>query len=288
MGGNSTKKIAFNYFGGKFSWLDELYYHFPRNFTHLVDVFAGSMVVAINYNGKVIKTANEINGDVTNFFRVLRDHEDELIKMLELTPCSLEEYNRCWTQSKNDLENARRFYVRVRQSFFGLGMQRENKGWHMAKSHVNCQGGETVSRWNNGILKLPEVAQTIRTNFQITNFDFRECINKTDFEGAFFYVDPPYDHCTRASSNDYKFEITDQDRVDLSEILHKIKGKAMISGYPGGITEDLYKDWTMIKFPIKRNNIRSSLRKKDDQIQSQECIWMNYDPFVEKGQLKLL
>ena len=285
---NTSKKIAFNYFGGKFSWLDNLYEYFPKNFTHLVDVFAGSMVVSINYNGNVIKTANEINGDVTNFFRVLRDHEKELIRLLELTPCSIEEYNSCWERSTDDIENARRFYVRVRQSFFGLGAQRKNKGWHMAKTQVNCQGGETVSRWNNAIPKLIDIATILRTNFQITNFDFRDCIKKIDFEGTFFYLDPPYDHSTRASSNDYKFEITDEDRRELADLLHNIKGKAMISGYPGGITEELYKDWNMVRFPLKKNNIRSTLRKKGDELPSQECIWMNYDPLVEKGQLKLI
>lgn len=157
----------------------------------------------------------------------------------------------------------------------------------MAKKHVNCQGGETVSRWNNAIPKLIEVAAILRTNFQITNFDFRDCIKKIDFEKAFFYIDPPYDHSTRASSNDYKFEITDDDRRDLAELLHNIKGKAMISGYPGGITEELYKDWNMVRFPVKKNNIRSSLRKKGSEIQTQECIWVNYDPNEVRGQINM-
>ena len=54
MSGNKDKLIAFNYFGGKFTWLEYLYKYFPDNFTHLVDLFAGSMVVSLNYNGKVI------------------------------------------------------------------------------------------------------------------------------------------------------------------------------------------------------------------------------------------
>lgn len=91
-----------------------------------------------------------------------------------------------------DLERARRFYVRVRQSFFGLGVQRQNKGWHMSKQHVNAQGGETVSRWKNGVEKLHEVAQEIRRNFQIINSDFSAAIDRLDFPGAFFYCDPPY------------------------------------------------------------------------------------------------
>lgn len=40
MSGNSNKKIAFNYFGGKFTWLDNLYQNFPAQFSHLVDLFA--------------------------------------------------------------------------------------------------------------------------------------------------------------------------------------------------------------------------------------------------------
>ena len=96
MSGNNSKKIAFNYFGGKFSFIEYLYENFPPKFTHLVDLFAGSMVVSLNYRGNVIRTANEINGEITNFFEQLREHEDELIRMLELTPCSELEYRKCW------------------------------------------------------------------------------------------------------------------------------------------------------------------------------------------------
>ncbi len=100
MSGNTRKIIAFNYFGGKFTWLDHLYDNFPTDFTHLVDLFAGSMCVPLNYKGNVIKTANEINQDITNFFEVLRNHEPELIRLLLLTPCSELEYNNCWSRSR--------------------------------------------------------------------------------------------------------------------------------------------------------------------------------------------
>ena len=268
MSGNKDTKIAFNYFGGKFTWINYLYSYFPTDFTHLVDVFAGSMVVSINYPGNVIKTANEINSDITNFFEVLRDHEPELMRLLLLTPCSLLEYNNSWIQSDDKIENARRFYVRIRQSFFSLGAQRKNKGWHMAKKHVNCQGGEVVSKWNNALEKLYEVAEVIRYNFQITNYDYLVCIDKIDFEKAFFYCDPPYPHETRASANDYKFEFTTEQHIELSEKLHSIKGLAMISSYNSELYNELYHDWIKVEFPVKKNNIRSS--------EVQEVIWMNY------------
>lgn len=270
MSGNKDKLIAFNYFGGKFTWLEYLYQNFPDNFTHLVDVFAGSMVVSLNYKGRVIKTANEINADITNFFAVLRDHEPELIRLLLLTPCSELEYNNSWEPAEDKIEQARRFYVRIRQSFFGLGAQRKNKGWHMAKQHVNAQGGETVSRWNNAIEKLHEVADVIRSNFQITNLDYSDCIDKIDFPGAFFYADPPYPLECRASSNDYKFEFSVEQHEALSSKLHSIQGLAMVSSYNCPLMDRLYGDWYKVEFPVKKNNIRSS--------EVQEVVWMNYKP----------
>lgn len=274
MSRNRNKLIAFNYFGGKFTWLNYLYQNFPNNFTHLVDLFAGSMVVSINYKGRVIKTANEINSDITNFFEVLRNHEPELIRLLLLTPCSELEYHNSWESSEDKIEQARRFYVRVRQSFFGLGAQRNNKGWHCAKQHVNCQGGETVSRWNNAIEKLHDVAEVIRSNFQITNLDYSKCIDRLDFQNAFFYVDPPYPLECRKSSNDYKYEFSEEQHRELAKRLHSIEGKAMISSYDCFLMQELYEDWYKIKFPVKKNNIRSS--------EVQEVIWMNYEPLQKQ------
>ena len=270
MSGNKNKIIAFNYFGGKFTWLEYLYENFPTNFTHLVDLFAGSMCVSLNYKGKVIKTANEINEEITNFFFVLRENEAELTRLLLLTPCSEVEYNNSYEKCEDKIEMARRFYVRVRQSFFGLGIQRKNKGWHMAKCHVNAQGGETVSRWNNAIAKLHEVAEVLRSEFQIMNLDYFTCIDRIDNPDAFFYCDPPYPHQCRKSSNDYKFEFTDEDHRELAMKLHQIEGKAMVSSYDCPLMQELYGDWHKVKFPVKKNNIRSS--------EVQEVIWCNYDP----------
>lgn len=280
MSGNKNKLIAFNYFGGKFTWLDYLYANFPPRFTHLVDLFGGSMVVSLNYRGNVIRTVNEINGEVTNFFIQLRDHEAELVRALRFTPCSELEYSRCWSRedAPDDLERARRFYVRVRQSFFGLGSQRQNKSWHMAKQHVNAQGGETVSRWVNGVDKLHEVAMEIRRNFQIVNGHYLNTIDRADCDGAFFYCDPPYPLESRGSGHtDYTFDFTDEDHQVLSERLHRIDGLAMVSGYDCPLMRELYGDWQMVRFPIKRNNIRSNIVNGSGTIM-QECVWMNYEP----------
>lgn len=271
MSGNSKKLIAFNYFGGKFTLADKLQQYFPEH-AHFVDVFMGSMVVTLNKKYSSIETVNDINADIVNFFNVLRNQPEELISLLTLTPIARDEFNASWHMDNcSDIERARRFYVRIRQSFCGMGAQRKNKGWHMVKTKSRANLGETISKWHNGIEKLWPVIDRL-THVQIENKDFRDLIRTLDFPGAFFYCDPPYPRDVRNSFNDYRYEFQVKDHEDLSAMLHSIQGKAMISGYDGPTMERLYGTWHKVKFPVKFNNIRST--------QVQECIWMNYDPSV--------
>lgn len=174
--GNNKKLIAFNYFGGKFTYIEHLYQNFPLHFTHLIDLFGGSLVVSLNYQGHVIKTANEINTDITNFFEVLRDRESELLRLLLLTPCSQAEYNNCWNRSDDKVEQARRFYVRVRQSFFGLGAQREKLAvMLMCRSYLYYSGILTESEAQKvfeRIRKFQDQNKIDISHEQIVNVDF--------------------------------------------------------------------------------------------------------------------
>ena len=282
----AKKLIAFNYFGGKFTWVDSILPLFPVH-THFVDVFCGSMAITLNKPLSAIDTANDINLEVVNFFRVLREQPDDLLGLLRLTPISRHEYNQSWQPHLgvegpgfplplSDLERARRYYVRVRQSFYGLGAQRKNKGWHLTKTVSYSAGGDTVSKWRNALDKLYPVIDRL-TSIQLECQDFRALIPAMDFPGAFFYCDPPYPAECRTSSNDYQYEFTDQDHAELSQLLHSIQGKAMISSYDCALMRKLYPTWRKVIFPSKKNNIRSSV--------VQECVWMNYPP--ERGQLSL-
>lgn len=272
MSRNRKKIIAFNYFGGKYTWVEHLYKHFPSHY-HFIDVFCGSMAVTLNKDRSRIDTANDINSDVFNFFKVLREKPDELIHLLMITPVSREEYNfSFYSQDKDvsDVERARMFFVRARQSFYGLGAQRENKGWHLSKTKTGAKYGETVSKWINSIDKLDLVLARLST-IQLENKCFRDLIPAVDYADAFFYLDPPYPEESRKSKNDYKFDFTNQDHEDLAGIVNGIKGKAMLSSYDCNLINDLYpaEKWTKIKFPVKKNNIRSG--------EVQECIWINYE-----------
>jgi DNA adenine methylase len=269
MSGDSSKILAFNYFGSKFTHVENLIINFPSHL-HFVDVFCGSMTVILNKKKSRIDTANDINGDVINFFKVLREQPQQLIDLLQLTPVSREEFNNAWdVENCSDLERARRFYVRSRQSLYGLGTQEKNKGWHSAVSNSRCHLGENVSRWLSGVSNLKNIVERLR-EIQIENRDYKQIINQFDDATTFFYLDPPYLPESRSAGDDYKHDFSKEQHHELSYLLHLIKGKAMISGYDCQTMKELYSDWRQVDFPIKRNNIRKT--------KVVESIWMNYSP----------
>jgi DNA adenine methylase len=275
MSGNRKKLIAFNYFGGKFTYVDEIVSYFPSH-QHFVDVFCGSMAVTLNKPYSQVDTANDIHQEVINFFRILRNKPVELLTLLKLTPVSRDEFNSCFDTSEaiDELERARRFYVRMQQCFFNLGLGSGNKGWHFVTKGSEALHGETVSKWHNAIRKMGPIIDKL-THIQIDNKDFRILMPQVDGPDTLLYQDPPYPEESRASKNDYQFEFTNNDHIDLADLNKKALSKVMISSYDCALMNELYPPhlWKKIKLKQKMNNIRAS--------KVQECIWVNYEPPVQ-------
>mgnify|MGYP001393669852 CR=1 FL=1 len=112
------KIIAFGWYGGKYSHLDWLLPLLPEAH-HYCEPFAGSAAVLLNRPPSPVETYNDLDGEVVNFFRVLRGQKDALIEAIGLTPFSREEFSEAVSPSEetlSDLERARRFFVRARQA----------------------------------------------------------------------------------------------------------------------------------------------------------------------------
>ena len=268
MSGNKSKIIAFNYFGGKFTYLDHLYPYFPFEFDHMCELFAGSAAVTLNYKKSgIIRTINDINENVTNFFNVLREQPEELIQSLKLTPYAESEFFDCLEIEGNKIEKARRFYVRIRMSHYGDGECDKGAGMYFARKEGVKNGGQGLSRWKNGIEKLYQVADLL-LKIQVINRDYSKAIKMCDYKKAFFYVDPPYPKHTRSSNKEYTYDMDDFQHEALAEKLNNIKGYAMISSYDNDFYDELFPTWSKVKLKVKRNNAASSLK--------QETIWFNY------------
>ena len=68
-------------------------------------------------------------------------------------------------------------------------------------------------------------------------------------EHTMIYVDPPYLHQTRKDTNLYKYELSEQDHINLLKQLRSMwPCKIMISGYWSMLYDDLLHDWNVYDF----------------------------------------
>ena len=251
----SNQKIAFNYLGSKYSILPWLLPMLPEC-NHYVSVFGGSAADLINRDPSPIETFNDLNHLVVNFFKVLREHPDQIIQQLELTPHSKHEYDQAW-DSKYDtpIEKARKFYIRTQQSIFAAGGQDKMKGWSASIKQSRVSISEATNRWIRSISNLYEVAERLK-GVQIECRDFRFILKYYDDPGTLFYCDPPYTAEHRSNSK-YTFEFRNQDHIDLHYWASRAKGKVAISGYHTPFMCELFKDFQKEKTtdqPNKHSN----------------------------------
>jgi DNA adenine methylase len=141
------RKIAFGWYGGKYSHLEWLLPLLPQCH-HYCEPFAGSGAVLLNRAASPVETYNDLDGEVVNFFRVLREQSDELIRSIGLTPFSREEFFLAWSPAAPDtspVERARRFFVRARQVCTWLAQTASLGRWANCKN-TSRAGMSGVSR----------------------------------------------------------------------------------------------------------------------------------------------
>lgn len=264
-----NKLIAFGWYGGKFSHLDWLLPLLPKCH-HYCEPFAGSAAVLINREPSPVETYNDIDGEVANFFRVLRTQKKRLVEAIALTPFSREEF--CTAVSLNgdkisNLERARLFYVRARQTRTGLAQTSSLGRWANCKNTSRAGMSGVVSRWVGGLGALSDIADRL-IRVQIENRPAIDVIRLYDDAQTLFYVDPPYVHETRGDAKAYGSEMTDAEHRELALTLQACHGKVAISGYRCDLMDALYKGWKRHDAPAKMCHSVKQTRC--------EALWTNY------------
>jgi DNA adenine methylase len=266
-----AKQIAFGWYGGKFSHLDWLLPLLPTA-THFCEPFGGSAAVLINREPAPVETYNDLDGEVVNFFRVLREQKDALLEAIGLTPFSREEFELAISDpdvSVSDLERARRFFVRARQVRTGLAQTASSGRWAHCLLTSRAGMAGAVSRWLGSVEGLSEIAQRL-LRVQIENAPAVEVIQRYDSADTLFYCDPPYPHESRGDSKAYRYEMSDDAHRQLAAALRNVRGKVAVSSYECDLMDELYSDWYCTVAPAKYAHSIKQLRT--------EALWTNYNP----------
>ena len=273
----ASKKIAFGWYGGKYSHLDWLLPLLPST-RHYCEPFGGSAAVLLNREPSLVETYNDIDGEVVNFFRVLREQKNELLEAIGLTPFSREELRIAVgqeTRDLTDLERARRFFIRARQVRTGLAQTASEGRWAHCKLTSRAGMAGAVSRWLGSVDGLAEIAQRL-LRVQFENAPALDVIRRFDSSETLFYCDPPYVHASRSDTNAYKHEMSNDEHRQLSEVLHRVKGKVALSGYHCDLMDELYGDWRYIEAPTKKAH-STNTGTDNNKLDRTEVLWVNYE-----------
>ncbi len=264
----SNIKAILKYPGSKWRIAEWIISYFPKHHSYL-EPFAGSLAVLFNKPPSDIETVNDLDLNIVNLFQCIREDPDRLAKIVEATPYSRYEYDQMYYADDPECkyEKARRFLVKCWQGH-GYRVNQYKVGW---KNDV--QGRErayAMKHWSDLPDRVLLAAERLK-HVQVECMPAIELIKRFRFPKVLIYCDPPYLMSTRTShvKRQYSAEmLTEQDHIELLEVLMQHPGPVVISGYESKLYREMLDDRGWSRTAIQSNDQSNRPRK--------EIIWMNF------------
>ncbi len=253
--------------GGKYRLAPKIVALMPPHRVYC-EPFAGAASVLLQKPRAYSEIINDLDGEVVNLFRVLRDpkRSARLIELLKLTPFAREEYEEAYKPCRNSVEQARRLIFR---SFAGHGNGAATTG--IGRSGFRKTKADESHRcyprdWADHSEALPAIVDRLR-GVLIEKRDAIDLMQQLDGIDTLHYCDPPYVMATRTdtSRDMYRNDMNDADHIRLAGCLHGLEGMVMLSGYPSALYDSLYRSWEHFEFAARA----------DGNVKRTECVWLN-------------
>lgn len=254
------------YNGAKWILAPWIVSHFPEHRVY-VDLFGGSGSVLLRKPRSVHEYFNDLDGDVTSFFRQLRDHPKELLRAIRWTAYGRAEHGACAANGDvSELEKARRFFVRCWQD------RANNRGPSSFRSVGNVrteEGGFVPQKMWADLRPVYEAAMRFK-GVVVENKNALELAPTLDTEKTLFYVDPPYLGATRKDSQLYNHELMGEEEHNaLLSLLGSLSGMVVLSGY----RHDLYDSLGWHR--VDKETVNDKRQSRTESLYFNDAAWSN-------------
>lgn len=262
---------ALHYHGGKWRMAPWILSHLPADHDVYVEPYGGSAAVLLRKERSAIEVYNDLDGDVVNFFRMIRERPEDLIRAIYWTPYAQVEQKLSLKPCDDPLEAARRLYVRSHLTISGPTAQ-WNSGWRRQKVMSRGRNGRSsmkvAARSFMETGHLYDIAERLR-GVCIESENALALICRYDQARTVFYLDPPYvaDTRSRWSAAAYRHEMTDDQHRELAAVLHNCDGMVLLSGYRSDLYDELYRDWHHVTRDVRTNGNTVGM--------ATEHLWLN-------------
>lgn len=265
-------KRILNYVGSKWNMAKWIIQQMPEHNVYLEPYF-GSGAVLFNKPASKIETVNDIDGNIVNLFKVIRENPKELAQTIEFTPYSREEYYQSFEslrQDLSDVERARFFLIRCWMARGGKTSDRT--GW---RHNIDIATINALPDWNCLPGTILEATNRLK-KVQIECQDATALIERYNRNDCLIYADPPYVLETRTKRH-YAHEMNDGQHTKLLETLNNHNGFVILSGYDNELYNDLLNGWTKLTKMAQTESAQSK----------QEVLWLNPNVSKKKSQLDI-
>lgn len=264
-------KPPISYFGSKLAVADRIAALLSPH-EHYVEPFAGSLAVLLAKRPSAMETVSDMDGNLMNFWCVLRDRPGDLERACVLTPHSRAEHEAAFAMDGDDLERARKVWVLLTQGRGGH-LPPKRSGWRYyqdprgSSASMPAYLATYAGRLAAAAERLRHISLECRPAAEIIERYGRH-------PGVLIYADPPYLASLRTLNHgrsrgpDYAHELrTDEEHAELADALRAARAAVVISGYDAPLYRELYDGWHRTEIPASAGNGVSSQRT--------EMVWSN-------------
>ncbi len=270
---NKVINSPFRYAGGKFYARKLILEHLPPHIVY-IEPFAGGGSIFFAKPKVEENWLNDIDSDLTNCYRVIKDYPNKLIDGLDGEEASKERhaYYKNEFKPKNDIERAIRWYYLNRTSYSGI-MKMQNCYFGYGDKY-----SMRPENWGRNILRTSDKLQGV----ELTNLDFENVIDEAK-DGAFLFIDPPYFNADQDKF--YSHSFAKEDHYRLQEVLKKNANriKFLITYDNSPEIRELY-TWTFAMYDKEWNytinrtdDQKNGTLKKGSRYKGKEVFILNYD-----------
>ncbi|WP_459062532.1 DNA adenine methylase [Stenotrophomonas sp. PSU-St15] len=266
---NEVCAPAFRYHGSKFRLAPWITQHLPAHRIY-VEPFGGAAGVLLQKPRSYAEVYNDLDGEVVNFFRVLQKPVDRerLVEACVLTPYARAEFEQAWEPASDPVERARRLLIRAQMGFGSAGATKTSTGFRIDSHRAYGTAQQLWARFPSGIAAIADRFSEVL----VENKSAIEVIRQHDSAETLHYLDPPYLHSTRVmhagTTGYYRHEMTEDDHLQLLEMIQSLQGMVVISGYRSELYDERLQSW-------RRLETRSRIAAGRGCTLRTECIWLS-------------
>ncbi len=253
---SNRSNSPFRYPGGKFYARKLILDEIPDHDVYC-EPFAGGASIFFAKKRVSRSIINDLDADVINTLRHIRDRVEDLIDLLSGIDATKENHAHYKNVYKptNGLEQAFRWFYLNRTSYSGI-MRQENCYWGYGRKYSMCP-----ENWPPHLRTVSDRLQ----DSEITSFDFEGVIDALP-DGAFAFVDPPY-----YNADQQKFYNCTFDRADHKRLAECLKRNADRLKFL--LTYDDHSDvWEMYEWveSVSNQQWNYTIARTDDQRNGQK------------------